>query len=78
MKKSGPGWGMGGGNYFKEVLIEPNFPFIVLHGLFTTVMIASAIPAAIRPYSIACTGLVRPESASRDLMLKNWEQKFQN
>ncbi len=68
---------MGGGNYFKEVLIEPNFSFIVLPRLFTTVMIASAIPAAIRPYSIA----VAPDSSDQDLRAatyaENWEQKFQ-
>ena len=44
---------MEGRNYFKELLIEPNLSFIVVPRLFTTVMIASAIPAAIRPYSIA-------------------------
>lgn len=64
-EESGPGWEMGGGNYFKEVLIEPNFWFIVLHGLFTTVMIASAMPAAIRPYSIA----VAPDSSDQDLRI---------
>src|SRR5438309_2386419 len=52
---------MGGRNYFKELLIEPNFSFMVLPRLFTTVMMASAIPAAIRPYSIA----VAPDSSDQ-------------
>jgi len=53
---------MGGRNYFKELLIEPNLSFIVVPRLFTTVMIASAIPAAIRPYSIA----VAPDSSDQN------------
>lgn len=55
-------WETGGGNYFKEELIEVNFSFIVVPRLFTTVMIASAIPAAIRPYSIA----VAPHSSDQN------------
>ncbi|APG12509.1 hypothetical protein BKD09_29655 [Bradyrhizobium japonicum] len=39
--------------YFSEVLIEPNFNFNDEPRLLTTAMIASAMPAAIRPYSIA-------------------------
>lgn len=53
---------MDGGNYFKELLIEPNFSFMLVPRLFTTVMIASAIPAAIRPYSIA----VAPDSSDQN------------
>ena len=62
MKKASPRWEMGGRNYFKELLIEPNLSFIVVPRLFTTVMIASAIPAAIRPYSIA----VAPDSSDQN------------
>jgi hypothetical protein len=39
--------------YFNEVLIELNIVFRFDPRPFTTVMIASAMPAAIRPYSIA-------------------------
>jgi hypothetical protein len=53
---------MGGRNYFKELLIEPNLSFKLVPKLFTTVMIASAIPAAIRPYSIA----VAPDSSDQN------------
>ena len=53
---------MGGGNYFKELLIEPNLSFKLVPRLFTTVMIASAMPAAIRPYSIA----VAPDSSDQN------------
>jgi hypothetical protein len=60
---------MGGGNYFKEVLIEVNFSFIVVPRLFTTVMIASAIPAAIRPYSIA----VAPESSDQNFKIMRFK-----
>jgi hypothetical protein len=35
--------------YFSDELIEPNFTFIVEPSLLTTAMMASAIPAAIRP-----------------------------
>ncbi|MFK4498509.1 hypothetical protein ABIF97_006652 [Bradyrhizobium japonicum] len=47
--------------YFSEVLIEPNFNFNDEPRLLTTAMIASAMPAAIRPYSIA----VAPVSSAR-------------
>src|SRR4051812_19492910 len=40
-------------SYLSELLTEPNLLFSVVPRLLTTVMIASAIPAAIRPYSIA-------------------------
>ena len=42
-----------GRNHFNEVLIEVNLSLRVLPKPFTTAMIARAIPAAIRPYSIA-------------------------
>jgi len=55
-----------GGNYFKELLIDVNLSFIVLPRLLTTVMIASAIPAAISPYSIA----VAPLSSETKRLIK--------
>ena len=61
-EESSPRWEMGGGNYFKEVLIEPNLSFKLVPRLFTTVMIASAMPAAMRPYSIA----VAPDSSDQN------------
>src|SRR6476646_8473475 len=45
--------------YFSEELIEPNLVFSVEPRLLTTVMMASAMPAAIRPYSMA----VAPDSS---------------
>jgi hypothetical protein len=57
------GWDAGGGNYFKEVLTELNLSFKVVPSPFTAVMIASAIPAAIRAYSIA----VAPDSSDQSL-----------
>ena len=63
---------MEGGNYFKELLIEPNFSFIVLPRLFTTVMIASAIPAAIRPYSIA----VAPDSSDQNFKTMRFKTRL--
>src|SRR6266702_2092578 len=45
--------------YFSDELIEPNLVFSVLPRLLTTVMMASAMPAAIRPYSMA----VAPDSS---------------
>jgi hypothetical protein len=62
LKKNSPPLGNAGGNYFKEVLIEVNFSFMVVPRPFTTVMIARAIPAAIRPYSIA----VAPDSSDQN------------
>jgi hypothetical protein len=41
------------GSYFNEVLIEVNWLLRVLPRPFTTAIIASEIPAAIKPYSIA-------------------------
>ena len=65
MKKKQPPLGNGGGNYFKEVLIDVNLSFMVLPRLFTTVMIARAMPAAIRPYSIA----VAPDSSDQNFQI---------
>jgi hypothetical protein len=42
-----------GRNHFNELLIEVNLSLRLLPRPFTTAMIARAIPAAIRPYSIA-------------------------
>ena len=42
-----------GRNHFNELLTEVNLSLSVLPKPFTTAMIARAIPAAIRPYSIA-------------------------
>src|SRR4051812_37481520 len=39
--------------YLSEPLIEANLPFRLVPRPLTTAMIASAMPAAIRPYSIA-------------------------
>jgi hypothetical protein len=39
--------------YFNELLIEVNWVLRLLPRPFTTAIIASAIPAAIKPYSIA-------------------------
>jgi hypothetical protein len=50
-----------GSGYFSEVLIAVNLVFILLPSPFTTAMIASEIPAAINPYSIA----VAPDSSAR-------------
>ncbi|EHR05086.1 hypothetical protein Bra471DRAFT_05897 [Bradyrhizobium sp. WSM471] len=63
---------MEGGNYFKELLIEVNFSFIVVPRPFTTVMIASAIPAAIRPYSIA----VAPESSVQNFKIMRFKSRL--
>jgi hypothetical protein len=45
------------GLYFSELLIDPNLSFSDVPRLLTTVIIASAIPAAISPYSIAVAPL---------------------
>jgi|ERR1700684_1265563 hypothetical protein len=49
-------------DYFNEVLIELNMVFRLLPSPLTTAMIASAIPAAISPYSIA----VAPDSSDKN------------
>ena len=60
-----PPLGNGGGIYFRLVLIVVNLSFMVLPRLFTTVMIARAMPAAIRPYSIA----VAPDSSDQNFQI---------
>lgn len=72
LKKNSLRWEMEGGNYFKEVLIEPNFSFMLVPRLFTTVMIASAIPAAIRPYSIA----VAPDSSDQNFKTMRFKTRL--
>src|SRR5258705_4545052 len=47
--------------YFNEVLIDVNLSFRLVPRPLTTAMIASAMPAAIKPYSIA----VAPDSSDR-------------
>jgi hypothetical protein len=54
------------GGYFSEVLMLTNLPLSSVPRPFTAVMIAIAIPAAIRPYSMA----VAPDSSLKnDLMI---------
>ena len=48
--------------YFSEALIEVNWALRFVPRPFTAAMIASAMPAAIRPYSIA----VAPDSSDRN------------
>jgi hypothetical protein len=48
--------------YFSEVLIAVNFVLSAVPTPLTEVMIATAIPAAIRPYSMA----VAPVSSARN------------
>jgi hypothetical protein len=48
--------------YFSELLIDVNWVLRVVPRPFTAAMIASAMPAAIRPYSIA----VAPDSSDRN------------
>jgi hypothetical protein len=54
--------------YFNELLIDVNFVLSLVPRPFTTAMIASAIPAAISPYSMA----VAPVSSARNLGLFSW------
>ena len=49
--------------YFSELLIEVNFSFRVVPRPLTAAMMASEIPAAIRPYSMA----VAPDSSEKKL-----------
>jgi hypothetical protein len=49
-------------DYFSEVLIESNLPFNVVPRPLTAAMIASEMPAAISPYSIA----VAPDSSRKN------------
>src|SRR5882724_5587595 len=51
-------------DYFSELLIEVNFSFSVVPRPFTAAIIASEIPAAINPYSIA----VAPHSSRQKLL----------
>ena len=53
-----------GGGYFSELLIEVNLLLSLEPMPFTTLMIASEIPAAIKPYSMA----VAPLSSRKNLM----------
>jgi hypothetical protein len=50
-------------DYFSELLIEVNLSLRFVPRPFTTAIIASEMPAAIRPYSIA----VAPDSSARNL-----------
>ncbi len=51
--------------YFKEVLIDVNLVLSLVPSPFTTAMMASEIPAAIRPYSMA----VAPDSSARNALI---------
>ena len=54
------------GDYFSELLMVSKFVLSLVPRPFTAVMIAIAIPAAIRPYSMA----VAPDSSLKnDLMI---------
>jgi hypothetical protein len=53
------------GRYFSELLIEVNWVLRVVPRPLTTAMIASAIPAAMRPYSIA----VAPASSDKNFLI---------
>ena len=52
-------------HHLSDVLIEVNFVLILLPRPFTIAMIASEMPAAMRPYSIA----VAPVSSARNLRM---------
>jgi hypothetical protein len=54
--------------YFSEVLIVPKVVLSLLPTPFTAVMIAIAIPAAIRPYSIA----VAPDSFLMNFKMRDF------
>jgi hypothetical protein len=51
--------------YLRELFIEVNLVFSLPPMPFTTAIIASEIPAAIRPYSIA----VAPDSSAKNLRM---------
>jgi hypothetical protein len=51
-----------GRNYFNDELIEVNLVLSLVPSPLTTAMIASEMPAAIRPYSMA----VAPDSSARN------------
>lgn len=54
--------------YLREVLIEVNFSFRLVPRPLTTAMIASEMPAAINPYSIA----VAPDSSFRNFKIERF------
>lgn len=56
----------GNRRYFSELLIEVNFSFRLVPRPLTTAMIASEIPAAINPYSMA----VAPDSSFQNFKTK--------
>jgi hypothetical protein len=56
---------LGRAAYFSELLIAVNLVLSLVPRPFTTAMIASAMPAAISPYSIA----VAPVSSARKLRI---------
>src|SRR6266550_9251349 len=58
--------------YFSELLIEVNLSLRLVPSPLTTAMMASEMPAAIRPYSIA----VAPESSARNFANKRLEPVF--
>ena len=61
-------------NYFSEVLRVPKVVLSLLPTPFTAVMIAIAIPAAIRPYSIA----VAPESFLMNFKMRDFTVMLQS
>jgi hypothetical protein len=68
--------------YFNELLIDVNWVFRVVPKPFTTAMIANAIPAAIRPYSMAVAPdwsdknfkMLRFKPASYRVVLKRFQR----
>jgi hypothetical protein len=52
-------------DYFSELLIAVNLVLSLLPSPFTTAMMASEMPAAINPYSIA----VAPDSSARNALI---------
>ena len=60
----------GSGSYFNEALMSVNLVFRLAPRPLTTVIIASEMPAAIRPYSIA----VAPDSSDQNF--RNVRFKF--
>lgn len=54
--------------YFSDVLMEVNFSFRLVPRPLTTAMIASEIPAAISPYSIA----VAPDSSFQNFKIERF------
>jgi hypothetical protein len=51
--------------YFNDVLMDVNLVLSFAPSPFTTTIMASAMPAAIKPYSIA----VAPDSSARNLRM---------